>query len=37
MDTFDWTKLSQLTCPSENKYNFIIFNIIKYLESYHKR
>ena len=27
MDTFDWTNLSQLICPSDKKDNLIIFNI----------
>ena len=29
MDTFDWTNLSQLTCPSNKKDKWIILNNIK--------
>ena len=36
MDTFDWTNMSQYTCPSDKKDNFIIYNNIKKLLFYYK-
>ena len=35
MDTFDWTYMSQLICPSNKKENLIIFNNIKKLMFYY--